>query len=100
MTKYVSGIVQRASPNVGAGRIRPAGRSLGTPALKWEETWLHSALEKASKAHNRAYTPIVRSKRSSGERRLQQNDSLKWESQAPLGGIDAFPCSRLPSMSA
>ncbi len=34
MTKYVSGIVQRASPNVGEGRIRPAGRSLGTPALK------------------------------------------------------------------
>ncbi len=33
MTKYVSGIVQRASPNVGEGRIRPAGRSLGTPAL-------------------------------------------------------------------
>ncbi len=34
MTKYVSGIVQRASPNVGAGRIRPAGRSLGTPDLE------------------------------------------------------------------
>ncbi len=33
MTKYVSGIVQGASPNVGEGRIRPAGRSLGTPAL-------------------------------------------------------------------
>ncbi len=33
MTKYVSGIVQRASPNVGEGRIRPAGRSLGTPDL-------------------------------------------------------------------
>ncbi len=33
MTKYVSGIVQRASPNVGEGRIRPAGRSLGTPGL-------------------------------------------------------------------
>ncbi len=33
MTKYVSGIVQKASPNVGAGRIRPAGRSLGTPGL-------------------------------------------------------------------
>ncbi len=33
MTKYVSGIVQRASPNVGEGRIRPAGRSLGTPAI-------------------------------------------------------------------
>ncbi len=34
MTIYVSGIVQRASPNVGAGRFRPAGRSLGTPDLK------------------------------------------------------------------
>ncbi len=33
MTKYVSGIVQGASPNVGEGRIRPAGRSLGTPDL-------------------------------------------------------------------
>ncbi len=38
MTKYVSGIVQRASPNVGEGRIRPAGRSLGTPALKRSNT--------------------------------------------------------------
>ncbi len=34
MTKYVSGIVQGASPNVGEGRIRPAGRSLGTPVLE------------------------------------------------------------------
>ncbi len=31
---YLAGIVQGASPNVGEGRIRPAGRSLGTPALE------------------------------------------------------------------
>ncbi len=38
-----------------------------------------SALETASEAHNRAYVLIVLSKRSSGERRLQPNDSLKRE---------------------
>ena len=31
--KNCSGIVQRAGPNAWAGRIRPEGRSLGTPAL-------------------------------------------------------------------
>ncbi len=55
MTKYVSGIVQRASPNVGEGRIRPEGRSLGTPGLDlftlahgnlYEHTWLDLAKKK------------------------------------------------------
>ncbi len=32
----MSGIVQRACPNVGAGRIRPVGRSLGTPAIDYK----------------------------------------------------------------
>ncbi len=43
MTKYVSGIVQRASPNVGEGRIRPAGRGLGTPDLA--EAFIQSNLQ-------------------------------------------------------
>ena len=32
--KMLSGIVQGAGPNVEVGRIRPAGRSLGTTGLK------------------------------------------------------------------
>ncbi len=45
MTKYVSGIVQRASPNVGEGRIRPAGRSLGTPDLKNQPCFMNVTSE-------------------------------------------------------
>ncbi len=47
--------------------------------LEREETRLHSALETASEAHNKAYILEVLPRRSSGERRRQQNDPLKRE---------------------
>ncbi len=48
-------------------------------SLDREETYLHSVLQTASEAHNRAYILVALPKQSGGERRLHHTESHKRE---------------------